>query len=154
MSTPPANLFDGAIADGVKRRVRTLRADTPREWGTMTAPQVVAHCAIGMEMALGDVRPRRAMIGRILGPVIKPLAFGDDRPMRRNSPTAPEMVVALDRDLERERERLVALIDRFVAGGAAACTTHPHPFFGPLTPEQWGELMYKHLDHHLRQFGA
>jgi len=53
-----------------------------------------------------------------------------------------------------ERGKLLGLIDRFAEGGAARCTTHPHAFFGKLTPGQWAELMYKHLDHHLRQFGA
>jgi transposase InsO family protein len=46
------------------------------------------------------------------------------------------------------------VIDRFVAAGPKSCTTHPHSFFGPLTPEEWAILMYKHLDHHLRQFGV
>lgn len=58
------------------------------------------------------------------------------------------------RDLENERNHLLVLIDKFTAGGPAACTTHPHGFFGKLTPDQWAILMYKHLDHHLRQFGA
>ncbi len=53
-----------------------------------------------------------------------------------------------------EQHRLSALIDRFAAAGPAGCTTHPHTFFGPLTPQEWAALMYKHLDHHLRQFGA
>jgi len=63
-------------------------------------------------------------------------------------------VVKDDPDFEVERERLCGLIDRFATGGPAACTTHPHAFFGRLTPEQWSMIMYKHLDHHLRQFGA
>jgi hypothetical protein len=50
--------------------------------------------------------------------------------------------------------RRASLIDRFVSGGPSACTNHPHPFFGPLTPAEWAILMYKHLDHHLRQFGV
>jgi hypothetical protein len=49
---------------------------------------------------------------------------------------------------------LRGLIDRFVASGPAGCTNHPHSFFGRLTPEEWAILMYKHLDHHLRQFGV
>ena len=51
-------------------------------------------------------------------------------------------------------KRLCALIDRFSLGGAQGCTKHAHTFFGPLTPEEWARLMYKHLDHHLRQFGV
>jgi hypothetical protein len=74
--------------------------------------------------------------------------------MRRNSPTVPDLVIAEERDLDTERDRLTSLIDRFVAAGPAGCTTHPHSFFGRMTPREWAILMYKHLDHHLRQFGA
>ncbi len=105
-------------------------------------------------MALGDVRPPRVLIGRALGPVVKRFALGNDEPMRRNSPTAPDLVISDERDFERERARLVVLVDRFASGAAAECTTHPHPFFGRITPAEWAELMYKHVDHHLRQFGA
>jgi uncharacterized protein DUF1569 len=147
-------LFDPEVAREVKARVRSVRPDAARHWGKMNAAQAIAHCARGMEMAVGDLRPKRVFIGRIIGPLVKPLALGDDRPMKRNSPTAPELVVSGERDLDVERERLCALIDRFAAGGPAQCTTHPHAFFGPLAPEQWADLMYKHLDHHLRQFGA
>ena len=59
-----------------------------------------------------------------------------------------------ERNLAKERTRLYGMIDRFAAAGPKGCTTHPHTFFGPLTPEQWAILMYKHLNHHLRQFGV
>lgn len=148
------NLFDAAAVEEVKQRLMSLRPESPRQWGAMTAAQAVAHCCTGLEMAVGEVRPKRALIGRLLGRIIKPLALGDEKPMRRNTPTVPEMVVSDARELDAERRRLIALIDRFAAGGPAACTTHPHSFFGPLTPQEWAVLMYKHLDHHLRQFGA
>ena len=54
----------------------------------------------------------------------------------------------------RARERLLDWLDRFSAGGPAACTTQPHCFFGPMTPQEWATIGYKHLDHHLRQFNA
>lgn len=146
--------LDATTVDGVKTRIRALRPDSPRQWGTMTPSQVLAHCAGSMAMATGDVRPKRMMAGYLFGPVIRRLALGNEEPMRKNSPTVPELVIADDRDFDAERERLIALIDSFVAAGPSKCTTHPHAFFGKLTPSQWAELMYKHLDHHLRQFGA
>ncbi len=148
------DLFDGATVVEVKDRLGRLTPESKREWGTMTAAQAVAHCSLGMETALGDTKPPRVLMGRILGPVIKRLALGNDEPMRRNSPTSPMLVVQDERDLNTEKLRLAGLVDRFSKGGAAGCTDHPHAFFGALTPGQWAELMYKHLDHHLRQFGA
>ncbi len=148
------SLFESGCVDEVQRRLSRLEPDQPRQWGTMSAAQMLAHCSLGLEMAAGEIRPPRALIGRILGPVIKPMALREGEPMRRNSPTSKELVIEGDRNFESERRRLSGLVDRFAAAGPAGCTAHPHAFFGSLTPDEWAVLMYKHLDHHLRQFGA
>jgi len=82
------------------------------------------------------------------------MVLRDDAPMRRNSPTVEGLVVNDERDLEIERKRLLGLIGRFVTAGSNGCTQYPHSFFGSLRPDEWAILMYKHLDHHLRQFGV
>jgi hypothetical protein len=148
------NLFEVAMVDEVKQRMTQLRPDSQRLWGKMNAAQAIAHCTAGLELALGDRRPPRLLIGRILGPMIKPKAFREDEPMRRNSPTVQGLVVRDERDLDTERQRLCKMIDRFAAAGPQGCTAHPHSFFGRLTPEEWSMWMYKHLDHHLQQFGV
>jgi hypothetical protein len=147
-------LYQPARVEEIKQRLAQLQPDSSRLWGKMNAPQVVAHCAAGIELATGDRISPRLFLGRIVGQIIKPLALGNDEPMRRNSPTINCLVIDGERNLEPERQRLYALIDHFAAAGPTGCTKHPHAFFGKLTPEEWAELMYKHLDHHLRQFGA
>jgi Protein of unknown function (DUF1569) len=149
------NLFEAGRADEVKARIAKLKATSERRWGKMNPAQAMAHCAVSLGTALGDSIPPRMFIGRIIGGFIKPKALGDDRPMMRNSPTVPAFVMlGTERELETERARVTGLIDRFVDGGPAGITKHPHSFFGVMTPEEWAILMYKHLDHHLRQFGA
>jgi hypothetical protein len=148
------NLFDPSAVIEIKTRLGALRPDSQRQWGLMGPAQAMAHCSGGLEIAVGELNPPRVMIGRLIGRIIKPLALGDDKPLRRNSPTAKVLIVNDQRDLDTERARLASLIDRFTAGGALACTKHPHAFFGPLTPDEWAVLNYKHLDHHLRQFGV
>ncbi|HEY3743452.1 MAG TPA: DUF1569 domain-containing protein [Bryobacteraceae bacterium] len=147
------NLFDTTSANEVRTRLGKLGPQSKRQWGKMTAPQMLAHCSVSMQWAVGEVVPEQGPLPvRLLGRVIKPLVFRNDDPLRKNSPTAKSLLIADERDLGRERERLSGLIERFVAGGAAGCTTNPHSFFGKMTPQQWAILMYKHLDHHLRQF--
>jgi phage gp37-like protein len=148
------NLFEAARVEEVKQRIASLRPESERQWGKMNAAQAVAHCTAGFELALGERLPPRALMGLIIGGMVKPKVLGDDEPLRRNSPTVKGLVVNDDRNLETERERLCGMIDRFAATGPRGCTRHPHSFFGRLTPEEWATLMYKHLDHHLRQFGA
>ncbi|HUA00650.1 MAG TPA: hypothetical protein VMB02_09985, partial [Candidatus Aquilonibacter sp.] len=113
------NLFEAASVKEVKDRIALLRPDSQRLWGKMSAPQMVAHCAAGMELALGDKNPPRMFAGRLIGWIVKPMALKDGEPMRRNSPTMPELVVQDERDLGPERERLLGLIDRFAAAGPA-----------------------------------
>ncbi len=148
------NLYQPSDAEKIRERLARLQPDSPRQWGVMNAPQALAHCATAMEWAVGDRIPPRMGLASILGRIIKSKVIGDDAPIRRNSPTAKELVVADERDLNAERERLTILIDRFTAAGPAGCTRNPHPFFGRMTPGEWAILTYKHLDHHLRQFGV
>jgi Protein of unknown function (DUF1569) len=148
------SLFEAETASEIKTRVARLEPSSERQWGKMNAAQAMAHCATAMEWAVGDSFAPRMFVGRILGPLVKSKLLKDDAPMRRNAPTAKSLVVANERDLGKECPRLCALIDRFSAGGPQGCTTRAHTFFGSLTPEEWARLMYKHLDHHLRQFGV
>jgi len=148
------NLFDADDLKALKTRITLLRRDSPSHWGTLTVAQALAHCALGMQMATGELRPPRKLIGRIFGPLIKPKVVRDDEPMRRNSPTIPETMAKHDPDFAAEQARLITLLDQFFAAGPQACTSHPHAFFGVMTPDEWAILTYKHVDHHLRQFGV
>jgi len=149
------NLFDATVANQVKARLAQLEPQSERRWGKMTAAQMLAHCSASMQWAVGEVVPEKgALPVRLMGRLIKPMVFRNEEPFRKNSPTAPSLVVTGERDLDKERDRLAGLIDKFAAGGAAGCTKNPHSFFGKLTPEEWAILTYKHLDHHLRQFGV
>jgi hypothetical protein len=148
------NLYEAATVEEVKGRAARLGPKCERQWGKMNAPQALAHCSAGLEWATGEVVPPRMFFGSILGRILKPMVLGNDEPMRRNSPTAKSLVIADERDLRKEQERFVGLVDRFAGLGPEGCTRHPHSFFGRLTPQEWATLMYKHVDHHLRQFGV
>ncbi len=151
------DLFDPILVEETKQRILQLRPESERQWGSMAVAQTLAHCTSGVEMAMGVIRAKRAPFpASLLGRLIKPLVFRDDKPMRRNSPSSPELfsVDLTQCEFQRERSRLIAAIETFAGQGAACCASYPHPFFGPLKPEQWAILMYKHVDHHLRQFGV
>lgn len=149
------NLFDGTVANEVKGRLGELGPQNQRRWGKMTAAQMLAHCSVSMQWAVGEVAPEKGPLpARLLGRLVKPMVFRNEDPLRKNSPTVKSLIVADERDLGKERKQLSRLIDKFAEGGPAGCTKSSHPFFGKMTPEQWAILMYKHLDHHLRQFGA
>jgi hypothetical protein len=148
------NLFERERAAELTERIERLRPDSTRQWGKMTAPQALAHCSIAMEWAVGDTVASRMLIGRVIGGLVLKMAVRNDDPMQKNAPTSPDLRIADERELATEQARLIRLIERFNAGGPTGCTTNPHSFFGRMTPDEWAVLMYKHVDHHLRQFGA
>lgn len=151
------NLFDPTVAEEVKQRILRLKPENERQWGKMSLAQTLAHCTSGMQMAMGTINPKRVSFpAGLIGPLIKPLVLGDDKPMRRNSPSSPELFSSdpAQCSFEQERAQLIAAVDAFVSRGAPGCSQHPHPFFGRLKPQEWAILTYKHLDHHLRQFAA
>jgi hypothetical protein len=147
------DIFDRAQAGELVRRIEGLRPDAPRQWGKMDAAQMLRHCQVGLELALGDMTLKRAFLGLLFGRIAKRQLFAP-KPFGRNLPTAPEFRVREPRDFAREQARLLALVRRLAQGGPAALTRAPHPFFGTLTSAEWSALQWKHLDHHLRQFGA
>jgi uncharacterized protein DUF1569 len=147
------NLFERETVDEVIARLDSLQPSSTRQWGKMDVAQMMAHCSVAMDMAAGRLNPTRLFIGRLIAPFVKPI-FTDERPFGKNSPTGQEFVIADKRDFGREQEQLKLKIRQFHDGGETGCTRHPHPFFGSLTPQAWSRGMYKHLDHHLRQFGA
>jgi hypothetical protein len=147
------NLFDAATAQEVKERLAQMRPDSQRLWGKMSPAQALAHCCAAMEVAVGLKFPPRSLIGRLIGRGAKS-SFLSEKPMPRSSPTDKSFVVSDERDFAAERLRLNGLIDQFELGGPEGCTKHPNSFFGPMTPAEWAVLSYKHLDHHMRQFGV
>lgn len=148
------NFFEVSARRKLLDRLAGLRPDAARLWGKMDIAQMCAHCAAATEVAAGDVTKRQALIGKVLAPFVKGAILRTDSPLSKNSPTDPTFVVSDPRDFEKERARLVAVASRFGEAGSPAAEGRVHSFFGKMTGDEWGVLVYKHLDHHLRQFGA
>ncbi|HVR40858.1 MAG TPA: DUF1569 domain-containing protein [Thermoanaerobaculia bacterium] len=146
------SLFQPEGQSEIVERLGALEAECSRQWGKMTPAQMLSHCAIALEVGAGERPMKQKFIGKILVPFIRSSVFGE-KPFGKNSPTDPTFVVSDAHDFATERTRLTSLIDRFVARGEDAAGKETHPFFGKLTGSEWGLLMYKHIDHHLRQFG-
>ncbi|HEX5853992.1 MAG TPA: DUF1569 domain-containing protein, partial [Thermoanaerobaculia bacterium] len=77
-----------------------------------------------------------------------------EKPFSRNSPTDPTFIVTDEKDFNAEKQRLARLVNTFCESGPEKASSHTHSFLGRLRGEEWGVMMYKHIDHHLRQFGA
>jgi hypothetical protein len=131
-------------------RINALDENAPAQWGTMDVGQMMKHCSQWDEMALGKKTYKRSFIGRLFGRI----ALKDmlkDAPIKRNLPTVPSFKIIEKVDASEERKRWVRLVEEYADYSDAGFV---HPFFGQLTREQVGVIVYKHTDHHLRQFNG
>lgn len=147
------SLFDPTGRAEVLTRLDLLAADRAPLWGKMTPAQACAHCAVGLRLALGEATMKRPWFAPLVGPLMRRLILSP-KPFARNAPTAPLFRVTDPRELEAERRTLAALVRRFGEGGPGGVRKDPHPLFGPLAPAEWDLMQWKHLDHHLRQYGV
>ncbi|WP_068774472.1 DUF1569 domain-containing protein [Paenibacillus sp. FJAT-26967] len=147
------NIFNHMHAVEILNRTDRLAPSSQPQWGTMSVAQMLAHCSSFQDIAMGNSFPPRGWLGLFIGPFVKSV-LTNDKPLARNMSTIPTIMIVDEREFEQEREILKQKIITFQFNGPEKCTTHPHPFFGRLTSEQWGKGIFKHLDHHLNQFGV
>ena len=146
-------IFDPNTRDELIGRLGNLTPECERQWGKMTPAQAMEHTARVLEMATSADQPiPQLFLGKALGWIFKGQFLGE-KPFRKNAPTGPDYVIKDDPEMDPTRERLKELIIKFHTLGPDALDGNVHPFFGKLTGKQWGETQYKHVDHHLRQFG-
>ena len=146
-----STIFDPAHRDALLARFDRIAADTPARWGGMDAPRMMAHLCDSLRMALGELHcePKR---GPLRFPPLRWLVIRV-LPWPKGSPTAPELLSRTPEEWDREREEFRALAVRVSEMGSAARFA-PHPAFGDMPAPLLGRLIARHMDHHLRQFGA
>lgn len=146
--------MDRGVAEGFKARVRNLGADSRRQFGTMTLPEMLAHLEQTFKVALGEVEGKDES-NWLMRNVMGPLAFHVLPWPKGKLKTADLMLVAPEGEIEELKQRLLACIDRFVdvyerEPGRTAIS----PLLGPITMKQWALVHGRHLPHHLEQFGV
>lgn len=147
-------IFDKDTHDELMERLARLTQDSARQWGKMSPSQAMEHTARVLEMAMSEEQPiKQIFLGKALSWIFKNKFLGEE-PFRKNAPTGPDYVIKDEPDFEATRAKLSDLIAAFHGRGADSMEGNVHPFFGRLTGQQWGETQYKHVDHHLRQFGV
>ena len=148
------SLFDTGTYNETMQRLNSLTPAAERQWGKMDAAQMMAHCKEAFKVPLSDKPIKGApLLMRLLGRFVKSKLYNDS-PWKPGLPTSPNFVIKDQRNFDSEKKQLIELATKFYELGPGKVGNHPHPFFGTFTKQEWGQSMYKHLDHHLRQFGA
>ena len=146
------SIYEANVVQEIENRLDTLHPDSPHQWGTMDVAQMMAHCSAAIEIALGDRKGESTLMGKIIGPFVKSV-ITSEKPFKQSLPTDKNFVIKDNRDFNKEKDRLKVLVQR-LSKNEEQMTNKRHPFFGKLTAHEWATSTYKHLDHHLQQFGA
>lgn len=135
----------------LKERINALSLSSKRKWGTMTVEEMAVHCTKQLQLALGEIPsvPQGSALMRTA--LVKWISFSA-LPWPKGSMTPNEMNKDKNsfqlKEIETEKSELINHLDKVIQ----ASTLFPHPFFGTLSRKEWGQLIYKHIDHHLQQF--
>jgi Protein of unknown function (DUF1569) len=137
----------------LRQRIDRLTPATQPLWGRMNAGEMVLHCTAGMRLGLGELpaKPRNSVFR--YWPLKHLFVYWV--PFPKSAP-APREVVTRGKEVGDWAESVAALhatLERFAERNPRAAWP-VHPVFGPLTGKAWGALGWRHLDHHLRQFGV
>jgi hypothetical protein len=144
------SLFDTQYSTEIINRINKLTPDTKAQWGKMSVSQMMAHCTEALRSAYGELKLKRTIFGMLMGPIAKKSVLSD-KPYKHGLPTDKHFVIKDDKNFDEEKTKLISYVKKF---DESSLSKDAHPFFGKMTIEQWDKLMSKHLDHHLKQFGA
>jgi hypothetical protein len=147
------SVFSSPTITELITRINRLTPETKPLWGKMSAPQMLAHLNVPYEMAIDNSHPRPGAFARFLAKLFAKKMVVGPKPYPRNSMTAPEFKIKGDKDFEKEKQRLISYLDKTLKLGAKHFEGKESLSFGPLSSQEWNVLFYKHLDHHLQQFG-
>ena len=135
----------------INNRLLELSENSERQWGKMTVGQMTWHCQYPLKLAIKN--KENTSNGNWLIKIFFKKSLYNNKPWRKGLPTAPQLKTKEPKDFITESAILIALINNFHDLKDRE-NWYPHPTFGAFTKEQWGQLQYKHLDHHLNQFGV
>ena len=146
------SLFEKSAYNELLNRLDQLNEHSQRQWGKMSVGQMAWHCQVPLKVAVKN-KPNSGKKGNPLIRWFFKKSLYNDTPWRKGLPTSLMAKATEEKDFHSEMANLKSLLH--------ACYEtrnrkewQPHPLFGHLTPDQWGMMEYKHLDHHLRQFGV
>ena len=144
------SIFDKNTRDELINRINSLNENSAPQWGKMTASQMMKHCSQWDEMALGKMKYKQSFLGKLLGKMgLKDML--KDEPLKKNLPTVPSFKITEQPDFAEEKKKWLRLLDEYKN---ISNDGFIHPFFGALSKENTGYMVYKHIDHHLRQFNS
>ncbi len=152
---PLSNIFQKDVTDELINRINKLTKDTKPSWGKMTVAQMLAHCCITYQYVYEpqNFKKPNFFMSWILKAFVKKSVV-NEIPYKHNLQTGPDFIIKDDRDFEKEKSRLILFLRRSQQDGEKFYNGKESFSFGKLSIEEWNNMFYKHINHHLSQFGV
>lgn len=148
------NIFTKSVSDEIIARINKLSAATQPNWGKMSVDKMLAHCNVTYEMTYEDIHKKpNAIVKFILKMLVKNTVV-NEAPYKHNSSTAPQFLIKESKNFDAEKSRLINYITKTQQLGEGHFDGKESHSFGNLSKTEWNNMFYKHLNHHLAQFGA
>ena len=148
------NIFTAEVSNTIIQRINSLSATQQALWGTMSVGQMLAHCNVTYEMVFETKHPKPNFFIQLMLKMFVKSKVVSEAPYGQNGQTAPQFIIKETKDLNIEKERLIQYIQKVQQLGEQHFDGKESLSFGTLNKTEWNNMFYKHLDHHLRQFGV
>lgn len=137
------------------RRIDHLSKDAKAAWGKMNASQMLEHCSLILKIATQEICIENSnFLILTVGAAAKFELEIFNSGIPHNMPTFKKVIVNFECDFEISKQHLIQSVRDYLQVYRNQQLPPSHPLFGEITVENWGFLEYKHLDHHLKQFGV
>lgn len=148
------SLLETEALQEITNRIESLDEHTKATWGKMNVGQMAKHCQVPFDVINGTIKPifKVGFLKKLMFSMMKPMMY-NDKLWRKNVRTGKEFIIDYDVNFIEEKANLLSMVNQFHERKNQE-QWEPHPVFGSFKKEQWGKMQYKHLDHHLRQFGV
>lgn len=148
------NIFKADVSENIIRRIEKLNPDTKPNWGKMSVSQMLAHCNVTYELVYDNKHPKpNFLVELILKTFVKKYVVSEQL-YKKNNGTAPYFVIKEEKNFASEQQRLIGFIRKTQQLGEQHFNGLKSHSFGALNANEWNNMFYKHLDHHLTQFGV
>ena len=148
------NIFTQAVAEKVIQRINSLHSTSKPLWGKMNVAQMLAHCSVSYEYLFENKHQKPNPFMKLVIKLLVKKTVVSTIPYKHNSPTGPDFKMTTEKEFEVEKTRLIDYIKRTQVLGENHFDNKESHSFGKLTINEWNNMFYKHLDHHLSQFGV
>ncbi|MDB5223493.1 MAG: hypothetical protein JWN83_2160 [Chitinophagaceae bacterium] len=146
-------LFDPAINQEILDRVERLTPSSKPVWGKMSVEKMLAHLYLALQVNFGELKLNKSLLGIFFRGISRRILLGE-KPFPKHLPADKKILPKEVAVFSIEKAKVEQIIKRYIESVESGLSKNSHNILGKISPQESSFISYKHLDHHLRQFGV